>query len=69
MKQTDGLFRRYLKRLPWVSWYLDRIGAAKIADTPEQFDVVVMPNLYGDVISDTLQPKFQDQSDWQVQPI
>ena len=28
------------------------IGAAKIADTPEQFDVVVMPNLYGDVISD-----------------
>ena len=29
-----------------------RIGAAKVADTPEAVDVVVMPNLYGDVLSD-----------------
>ena len=28
------------------------IGAAKLADTPEAFDVIVMPNLYGDVLSD-----------------
>jgi isocitrate dehydrogenase len=28
------------------------IGAAKLADTPEAFDVFVMPNLYGDVLSD-----------------
>jgi isocitrate dehydrogenase len=27
-------------------------GAAKMADTPEIFDVIVMPNLYGDVLSD-----------------
>jgi isocitrate dehydrogenase len=28
------------------------IGAAKMADTPETFDVIVMPNLYGDILSD-----------------
>src|SRR4029077_14997171 len=28
------------------------IGAAKMADTPEAFDVLVLPNLYGDVLSD-----------------
>jgi isocitrate dehydrogenase len=28
------------------------IGAAKLADTPEIFDVLVMPNLYGDILSD-----------------
>src|SRR6185295_4010850 len=28
------------------------IGAAKLADTPEAFDVIVMPNLYGDILSD-----------------
>ena len=32
-------------------WIID-IGAAKMADTPEAFDVIVMPNLYGDVLSD-----------------
>ena len=32
-------------------WIVD-IGAAKLADTPEAFDVIVMPNLYGDVLSD-----------------
>ncbi|MGI8469923.1 MAG: isocitrate/isopropylmalate family dehydrogenase, partial [Pyrinomonadaceae bacterium] len=32
-------------------WIVD-IGAAKMADTPENFDVIVMPNLYGDVLSD-----------------
>ena len=58
MKQTDGLFRKVFEEIaleyPDIKtehWIVD-IGAAKIADTPEQFDVVVMPNLYGDVISD-----------------
>ena len=32
-------------------WIVD-IGAAKLADTPEDFDVIVMPNLYGDILSD-----------------
>jgi isocitrate dehydrogenase len=32
-------------------WIVD-IGAAKLADTPEAFDVLVMPNLYGDILSD-----------------
>jgi len=33
------------------AWIVD-IGAAKLADTPGAFDVIVMPNLYGDILSD-----------------
>ena len=51
-------FTRYLMKLrkeyPEIDnehWIID-IGAAKMADTPEIFDVLVMPNLYGDVLSD-----------------
>ncbi|MFW5707067.1 MAG: NADP-dependent isocitrate dehydrogenase [Bacteroidota bacterium] len=58
MKQTDGLFRQVFKEIaaeyPDIAtehWIID-IGAAKLADTPEKFDVIVMPNLYGDVLSD-----------------
>ena len=58
MKQTDGLFHRVFdeiaKDYPEVEnehWIVD-IGAAKLADTPEAFDVIVMPNLYGDILSD-----------------
>ncbi|MCW5921861.1 MAG: NADP-dependent isocitrate dehydrogenase [Saprospiraceae bacterium] len=58
MKLTDGLFHRVFKEIaaeyPDVesdSWIVD-IGAARLSDTPEIFDVVVTPNLYGDVISD-----------------
>lgn len=58
MKQTDGLFHRVFNEIgeeyPEIEkehWIVD-IGAAKIADSPEVFDVVVMPNLYGDIISD-----------------
>src|SRR4030095_15741925 len=32
-------------------WIVD-IGAAKLATAPETFDVVVMENLYGDILSD-----------------
>ena len=58
MKQTDGLFHRVFDEiapnfpdLENEHWIVD-IGAAKLADTPQAFDVIVMPNLYGDVLSD-----------------
>ena len=58
MKQTDGLFHKVFEEIaseyPEIEnehWIVD-IGAAKVADTPEHFDVIVMPNLYGDIISD-----------------
>lgn len=58
MKQTDGLFRKVFneiaKEYPDIineHWIID-IGAAKLADTPEDFDVIVTSNLYGDIISD-----------------
>jgi isocitrate dehydrogenase len=58
MKQTDGLFHQVFNEIaaeyPEIEnehWIID-IGAAKLADSPELFDVVVMPNLYGDVLSD-----------------
>ena len=58
MKQTDGLFHQVFdeiaKEYPTIEnehWIID-IGAAKMADTPEIFDVIVMPNLYGDILSD-----------------
>jgi isocitrate dehydrogenase len=58
MKLTDGLFHKVFDEVaadyPGIEnehWIVD-IGAAKLADTPEAFDVLVMPNLYGDVLSD-----------------
>lgn len=58
MKLTDGLFHRVFDEiaaeypeLEHEHWIVD-IGAAKLADTPEVFDVIVMPNLYGDILSD-----------------
>jgi isocitrate dehydrogenase len=58
MKMTDGLFHKVFEEIgaeysaiEKEHWIVD-IGAAKLADTPEAFDVLVMPNLYGDVLSD-----------------
>ena len=58
MKLTDGLFHRVFDEIateyPDIEnehWIVD-IGAAKMADTPENFDVIVMENLYGDILSD-----------------
>lgn len=58
MKMTDGMFHRIFDEIgteyPQIEkehWIVD-IGAAKMADTPEAFDVIVMPNLYGDILSD-----------------
>lgn len=58
MKLTDGLFHRVFDEI--AAEYRDLeaehmivdIGAAMLADTPEAFDVIVVPNLYGDILSD-----------------
>jgi isocitrate dehydrogenase len=58
MKLTDGLFHNVFNEIsidyPDIeneTWIVD-IGSAKLADTPEAFDVIVLPNLYGDILSD-----------------
>ena len=58
LKITDGQFHKIFeeigKEYPQIEkehWIVD-IGAAKLADTPGAFDVIVMPNLYGDILSD-----------------
>ncbi len=58
MKMTDGLFHKVFDEVaaefPDIRsehWIVD-IGAAKLADSPEAFDVIVLPNLYGDILSD-----------------
>ena len=58
MKQTDGLFHQVFDEIaleyPEIEnehWIID-IGAAKMSDTPEIFDVIVTLNLYGDILSD-----------------
>mgnify|MGYP001060200744 CR=1 FL=1 len=58
LKITDGKFHKIFieiaKEYPDIiaeHWIVD-IGAAKLADTPEAFDVIVLPNLYGDILSD-----------------
>ena len=58
MKLTDGLFRRVFEET--AADYPDiesehmivDIGMARMAASPERFDVVVLPNLYGDILSD-----------------
>ncbi|MDP9120742.1 MAG: NADP-dependent isocitrate dehydrogenase [Acidobacteriota bacterium] len=58
MKLTDGLFHAVFDEV--AGEYPDiqsdhmivDIGAARLADSPEQFDVLVLPNLYGDILSD-----------------
>jgi isocitrate dehydrogenase len=58
LKLSDGLFHKIFDEIaplyPEITtehWIVD-IGAAKLADTPESFDVIVLPNLYGDILSD-----------------
>ncbi len=58
MKLTDGLFHQVFKEIaaeyPEIkseSQIID-IGAAKLAASPENYDVIVTSNLYGDIISD-----------------
>ena len=58
MKLTDGLFHQVFKEIsaeyPDIiseSQIID-IGSARLAANPENYDVIVTSNLYGDVISD-----------------
>ncbi len=60
MKITDGLFHetfdRIAKEYPEIEndHKIIDIGSALLADTPQDFDVVVTLNLYGDIVSDIL---------------
>ena len=58
MKLTDGLFHRVFKEVAAEytgiesnSQIID-IGSARLANTPNDYDVIVTSNLYGDIISD-----------------
>jgi len=59
MKATDGLFfraarevaRRYEGKIEYEEWLVDAI-CMQLVQKPELYDVLVMPNLYGDIISD-----------------
>ncbi len=58
LKLADGEFHKVFeliaKEYPNIEaehWIVD-IGAAKLAESPEIFDVLVLPNLYGDILSD-----------------
>jgi isocitrate dehydrogenase len=58
MKMTDGLFHKVFDEIaaeyPEIAneHMIIDIGTAKMAVQPERFDVVVTPNLYGDILSD-----------------
>ncbi|WP_029010181.1 NADP-dependent isocitrate dehydrogenase [Azospirillum halopraeferens] len=58
MKLTDGLFLRIFREVaaeyPEIraDHLIVDIGAARLADQPERFDVIVTLNLYGDIVSD-----------------
>ncbi len=60
MKLTDGLFHRVFREIgqeyPDIAQdhQIIDIGTARLADTPERYDVVVTMNLYGDIISDVV---------------
>lgn len=58
MKLTDGLFSKVFREV--AAEYPDLesdhqiidIGTARLADNPAAYDVIVLPNLYGDIVSD-----------------
>ena len=58
MKLTDGLFHSVYDEIGAEYPQIEKehliidIGAARLADTPERFDVIVTGNLYGDILSD-----------------
>lgn len=58
MKLSDGLFHKTFDRIakdyPEITadHMIIDIGTARLADTPEHFEVIVTLNLYGDIISD-----------------
>src|ERR1700716_1895588 len=58
MKMSDGLFlesiRRVAREYPEITYDERIVDAAcmQLVMTPEQFDVLLLPNLYGDIVSD-----------------
>ena len=58
MKHTDGLFHQVFNEVAasypdiQAEHYIIDIGSAVLATNPDRFEVVVAPNLYGDIISD-----------------
>ncbi len=58
MKQTDGMFHKVFDGVaaeyPEIAHQhlIVDIGAAKLANSPQMFDVIVMPNLYENILSD-----------------
>lgn len=59
LRRSDGLFlsifneamRRESGRLSWSDQLVDS-AAARLVESPEEFDVIVTLNLYGDILSD-----------------
>lgn len=60
MKITDGLFHSVFDEIsaeyPEIesNQQIIDIGTARVATAPERYDVIVTPNLYGDIISDVV---------------
>lgn len=60
MKVTDGLFHQVFDEIraeyPDIeaNQQIIDIGTARVATAPERYDVIVTPNLYGDIISDVV---------------
>jgi len=58
LRKSDGLFRQIAektsKEYPEIGYeeYIVDDFARRLVASPQQFDVVVMPNLYGDILSD-----------------
>ena len=58
MKMSDGLFHKVFDELGAEYKNIEQdhmiidIGAAKVASNPKMFDIIVLPNLYGDIVSD-----------------
>ncbi len=58
MKMADGLFHKMFDEIgaeyPDIeqNHMIIDIGTAKVAAAPHMFDVIVLPNLYGDIVSD-----------------
>ena len=60
MKMTDGVFHKIFKEIaqeyPQIiaEHLIVDIGTAKVATVPERFDIILAPNLYGDIVSDVV---------------
>lgn len=58
MKMTDGIFHKIFDEIALdypdikAEHLIIDIGTALLAASPERFDVIVAPNLYGDILSD-----------------